>query len=75
VTEVEFCLGVARALLPDLVKAAVFLNRTLAETVDQRLRSLLLPALSAIEQNNPEAAARWLDKAVYYEQSRRPLRS
>ena len=52
VTDVEFCLSVARALLPDLEKAAVFINRALAESVDQRLRSLLLPALNAIEQND-----------------------
>ena len=72
VTDLEFCLSVARALLPNLEKAAVFLNRALGETVDQRLRSLLLPALSAIEQNDLEAAARWLDRAMNYERSRRP---
>ena len=72
VTDVEFCLSVARALLPDLEKAVVFINRALAETVDRRLRSLLLPALSAIEQNDPEAAARWIDRAMNYERSRHP---
>ena len=45
VTDIEFCLSVAKALLPDLEKAVVFINRALAETVDRRLRSLLLPAL------------------------------
>jgi hypothetical protein len=72
VTDIEFCLSVARALLPDLEKAVVFINRALAETVDRRLRSLLLPALSAIEQNDPEAAARWIDRAMNYERSRHP---
>jgi hypothetical protein len=72
VTDLEFCLNVAGALLPDLEKAAVFISRALAETVDPRLRSLLIPALSAIEQNDPEAAARWLDRAMNYGRSRRP---
>jgi hypothetical protein len=44
--------------LPYLDKAAVFVNRVLADTVDQRLRFLLLPALAAIERNDAEAATR-----------------
>jgi hypothetical protein len=72
VTDVEFCLNTARALLPDLDKATVFVNRALANTVDPRLRFLLLPALAAIGRKDTEAAARWLDRAISYEQSRRP---
>ena len=69
-SDVEFCLNTARALLPDLGKVAVFVNRALAYTVDLRLRFLLLPALAAISRNDAEAAARWLDRAITHEQSR-----
>ena len=70
-SDVEFCLGLARALLPNLEKAAVFVNRALADTVDQRLRFLLLPVLAAIARKDAESATRWLDRAINYEQSRR----
>jgi hypothetical protein len=72
-TDVEFCLQVARVLLPDLEKAAVFVRRSLAHTVDQQLRFRVLPALAAIERKDAGAAARWLDRAINYEQSRRSL--
>ena len=72
VGDVEFCLSVARVLLPDHERAAIFVRRALAETVDRRLRFLLLPALAAIARNDAEAAARWLDRATVHEQSRRP---
>jgi len=62
----------ARALLPNLEKAAVFVNRAMADTVDRRLQFLLLPVLSAIARKDTEAAARWLDRAISYERSRRP---
>jgi hypothetical protein len=71
VSDVEFCLGTARALMPNLEKAAVFINRAFAQTVDQRLRFLLQPAIEAIERRDLEAAAKWLDRAILYEQSRR----
>jgi hypothetical protein len=70
VRDVEFCLSVARALLPNLENAAVFINRALAETVDQRLRFLLLPVLDAIARKDAAAAARLLDRAIDYELSR-----
>jgi hypothetical protein len=57
--------------MPNLEKAAVFINRVLAETMDPRLRFLLHPVIGAIERRDLEAAARWLDRAVLYEQSRR----
>jgi hypothetical protein len=72
VSDVQFCVSMARALLPNLEKAAVFVKRAIADTVDQRLRFHLLPVLSAIARNDAEAAARWLDRAISYERSRRP---
>ena len=36
------------------------------------LQFLLLPVLSAIARKDTEAAARWLDRAISYERSRRP---
>jgi hypothetical protein len=57
--------------MPNLEKAAVFINRVFAETTDQQLRFLLQPAIEAIERSDLEAAAKWLDQAVLYAQSRR----
>jgi len=71
VSDVEFCLGIARALMPNLEKATVFINRAFVETVDQRVRFLLQPAIEAIERGDLEAAAKWLDQTILYEQSRR----
>jgi hypothetical protein len=68
-SHVEFCLNAAHALLPDLEKAAVFVNRALTDTVDQRLRFLLLPAVAAISRNDAKAAAKWLDQAINYAES------
>ena len=71
-TDVEFALHTARALLPAYPdKAAVFINRVLVDTADPRLRFLVSPALTMIENNNSEAAVRWLDRALNYEQARR----
>ena len=70
-SDIGFCLSIARALLPNLEKAAVFVSRALADTVDQRLRFLLQPALAAITRKDADAAARWLDRAINYRQSRR----
>ena len=73
VTGSEFALRSARELLPGYpAKAVIFVNRLLTETVDPRLRFLVGPILSMIEQNDLEAALRWLDRALTYEQSRRP---
>jgi hypothetical protein len=63
-SEVEFYLGIARALMPNLEKAAVFINRVFAKTVNQRLRFLLQPAIEAIERRDVESAAQWLDRAI-----------
>jgi hypothetical protein len=57
VSDVEFALRTARALLPAYPeKAVVFVNRALAGTLDPRLRFRIAPALTMIEQNNAEAA-------------------
>ena len=75
-TDVEFALRTARALLPAYPeKALVFVNRALADTVDPRLRFLVSPALTMIENNNAEAGIRWLDRALNYERARRAGRS
>jgi hypothetical protein len=52
VSGVEFYLNTARALFPNLEKAAAFVHRALGDTVDQKLRFLLLPALAAISRKN-----------------------
>ena len=73
VTGSEFALRSARELLPGYpAKALVFVNRALTGTVDPRLRFLVQPALSMIEENDLEAACRWLDRALTYGQVRRP---
>ena len=73
VTGSEFALRTSGELLPGYpAKALVFVNRALAGTVDPRLRFLVEPILSMIEQNDLEAAWRWLDRALTYEQARRP---
>jgi hypothetical protein len=72
VNDAEFCLRMARALLPTRpLKAATFVNRALADTVDPRLRFLLLPTLSMIQDYDIEAADRWLDRALKYREARR----
>ena len=76
VTDTEFTLRTARALLPTRSEGAVvFINRALAGTVDPRLRNLVSPVLSMIERKDFEAAARWLDRAIEYERSRRARRT
>jgi hypothetical protein len=75
VNDVEFCLRMARALLPTRpLKAAIFVNRALAETVDPRLRFLVSPALSMIKDYDIEAADRWLDRALKHHEARRAHR-
>jgi hypothetical protein len=71
-TELEFALRTARALvstLPD--KAINFVGDALARTVDPRLRHLIQPALSALGRNDAIAARKWLDRACEYERARR----
>ena len=76
VTEIEFCLRTARALLPTKPdRALIFLNRILADTVDPRLRSLVTPVLTMIDRNDLEAAGRWLDRALRYDEARRARRT
>jgi len=54
VTEAEFALRIARALLPAYPeKALVFLDRALVATVDPRLRSLVSSALTTRKQAMP----------------------
>ena len=73
VTNSEFALRTARELLPGYpAKALVFVNRVLTGTVDPRLRFRVEPILYMIEQNDLEAARRWLERALAYEQTRRP---
>jgi hypothetical protein len=72
VTEAEFALRTARALLsthPD--KAANFVNRALSITVDPRLRVWVRPILTMLKEADIDAAGRWLERALSYEQSRR----
>jgi len=72
VTELEFALRTARALvstLPD--KATDFVANALAGTVDPRLRHLIGPALAALGRDDAIAARKWLDRACKYERARR----
>ena len=65
VTDSEFALRTARESPPgNPAKAVIFVNRVLTGTVDARLRFLVQPALSMIEENDLEAACRWLDRAL-----------
>jgi hypothetical protein len=71
-TELEFVLRTARALVstfPD--KATSFATNALALTVDPRLRTLIQPALAALERNDTIAARKWLDRACEFECTRR----
>ena len=67
-TEIEFLVRIARILLPGRPKEALrFLTRAETETVDRRLRTLIRSAFVAIEsdeESQPEAADRWLDRAL-----------
>ena len=72
VSEVEFLLRSARALLPVQPEPAYhFLSRALSVTVDARLRFLMAPALSALARKDAAAARKWLDRACEYEETRR----
>jgi hypothetical protein len=72
VTDAEFWLRIAKALLPTQPqRAATFVSRVVGETVDPRLRNLVSATSSMIERRDFEAAHRWLDRALEYERSRR----
>jgi len=72
VTDTEFWLRLAKALLPTQPqRAATFVSRVVGETVDPRLRNLVSATSSMIERGDFEAAHRWLDRALEYERSRR----
>ena len=72
VTDIEFCLRTARALLPTKPeKAAIFVKRVVAETADPRLRFLVSPVLLMIQEKDVEAAGRWLERALSYHEARR----
>ena len=71
-TEIEFLLRTARALLPAFrTQAMGLISRALDLTSDPRLRFLLTPALSALQRNEAKVARNWLDRACDYEQTRR----
>ena len=70
-TEAEFAFRTARALLPAFRdQTANFIQRVISSTIDPRLRNLVIPIPSLLEQNNTEAAKRWLDRALEYERAR-----
>ena|ERR1700720_1988558 len=78
-TEIEFLVRIARTLLPGRPKEAVrFLTRAETETVDRRLRTLIRSAFVAIEsdeESQPEAAGRWLDRALSLIENRKRVRA
>lgn len=74
VTEVEFLLNIAKTLLLGRpAQAAEFALRALSLTHDPRLRFLLLPAISALERRDVEAASKWLDRATKHHQASRSM--
>jgi hypothetical protein len=78
-TEIEFLVRIARTLLPGRPKEALgFLTRAETETVDRRLRTLIRFAFVAIEsdeESQPEAAGRWLDRALSLIENRKRVRA
>ena len=73
VTDIEFCLKSARALLPGAQAqlAIVFVRRAVEATVDPRLRTRLSPIPEMIENQHIDEAKRWLTRAIDYEAGRR----
>jgi hypothetical protein len=70
-TEIEFLLSIAKTLLPGRpAQALEFVARALGVTHDPRLRLLILPAISALERRDAEAARKWLDRAAEHHQAR-----
>ena len=65
--------------MPGRPKEAVrFLTRAETETVDRRLRTLIRSAFVAIEsdeESQPEAAGRWLDRALSLIENRKRVRA
>jgi hypothetical protein len=78
-TEIEFLVRIARTLLPGRPNEAVrFLTRAETETADRRLRTLIRSAFVAIEsdeESQPEAAGRWLDRALSLIENRKRVRA
>ena len=71
-TNNEFRLRVAKNMLPRYPeRAAEFLEKLLQETVDPRLQSRVIAILRFIAQQNYDAADRWIDRALAYEERRR----
>jgi hypothetical protein len=71
-TEIEFLIGIAKTLLPwRPAQAAVFVSRALSLTHDPRFRFLIVPAQTALQRGDVEAARKWLDRATTYHQNRR----
>jgi uncharacterized protein HemY len=74
VTEIELLLSLAKSLLPGRpAQAGDFASKALSLTRDPRLRVLILPAISAIERRDVEAARKWLDRATEHHQTRRMI--
>jgi uncharacterized protein HemY len=70
-TEIEFLLSIAKTMLPGRPAQALdFVARALSLTDDPRLRFLILPAISALERRDAEAARKWLDRATEQHQAR-----
>jgi uncharacterized protein HemY len=71
-TEIEFLIGIAKTLLPwRPAQAAKFVSKALSLNHDPRLRFLLLPAQTALQRRDVEAARKWLDRVTKYLQTRR----
>jgi hypothetical protein len=76
-TELEFCLSSARALLclGDTTSRASgaqpYISRALATTVDPRLRCRLSAVERSIARGRIDVARRWLIKSIDYCNSRR----
>jgi hypothetical protein len=69
VTELQYLLRTARALLPAFPeKAEGFVVRAASLTVDPRLRFLITPGLAAIDRG--DAARKWLERACAYQEQR-----
>jgi hypothetical protein len=71
VTELQYLLRTARALLPAFPeKAEGFVVRAASLTVDPRLRFLITPGLAAIDRGDAAAARKWLERACAYQEQR-----
>ena len=72
ITDIEFCLRTARAVLPTASDKAVrFVQHCLQSTADPRLVPRLRTILAMLKRGQHDAAARRLDEAIAYDAERR----